>query len=140
MEQSKVDMFMLNKSTLFPSPLVWYIREQMLKMEDEKWDEVSVVQFRNPTIAMLLSLGCGVYGADRFYLGDWLLGSLKLLCTLIIIAAIVLFDCMNIENWFVVLFMLLFIAIVVLWYFIDIFLVMKRTRVLNYNKLSTFLN
>ncbi len=140
MEQSKVDMFILNKSTLFPSPLVLYIREQMLKMEDEEWRKVSTVQFRNPTIAMLLSLGCGVYGADRFYLGDWLLGCLKLLSTIILVATIVVIDFMNIDSWFAVLFMVLFIGIVVLWYFIDIFLVTKKTKELNYNKLLTHLN
>ena len=140
MEQSKVDMFILNKSTLFPSPLVLYIREQMLKMEDEEWHKVSTVQFRNPTVAMLLSLGCGVYGADRFYLGDWLLGCLKLLSTIILVATIVVIDFMNIDSWFAVLFMVLFIGIVVLWYFIDIFLVTKKTKELNYNKLLTHLN
>lgn len=133
-------MFILNKSTLFPSPLVLYIREQMLKMKDEDWGKVSAVQFRNPTIAMLLSLGCGVYGADRFYLGDWLLGCLKLLCTIILITTIVVIDFMDIDNWLAVLFMLLFISIVILWYFIDIFLVAKKTKELNYNKLLTILN
>lgn len=133
-------MFILNKSTLFPSPLILYIREQMLKMEDEKWGKVSTVQFRNPTIAMLLSLGCGVYGIDRFYLGNRLLGCLKLLCTIILIAVIVVIDFMDTDNLFFVLFMLLLISIVILWYFIDIFLVTKKTKELNYNKLLTILN
>ncbi len=64
----------------------------MLKMEDDKWDNVSSLQFRNPTIAILLSIGCGTYGADRFYLGDFALGCLKLLCTIILIIAIVAID------------------------------------------------
>lgn len=140
MEQDKVDMFILKKGTLFPSPLVAHIRDRMLRMEDEKWGKVSTLQFRNPTIALLLALGCGVVGADRFYLGDWLLGCLKLLCYVILAVTVAVSGFMGVDNLLLALFMLWCVLIVLLWYFIDLFLVMKKTKELNYNKLSTILN
>ena len=56
MEQSKVDMFILKKGTLFPSLLVAHIRDRMLRMEDEKWGKVSTLQFRNPTMSPLVKV------------------------------------------------------------------------------------
>ena len=121
MEQRKVDMFVLSKGTLFPPPLVTFLREQMLRMDDDKWQEISSLQFRNPMIAMLLSVGCGTCGADRFYLGDWILGCLKMLCTIILFAVIVAIEFSDTLNMTLMVFFFLFFIIVLLWYFMDIF-------------------
>lgn len=113
MEQNKVDIFILNKNNLFPQALIPYIREELLRMEDEKWQDISTLQFKNPAISLLLSIGCGTYGADRFYLGDTLFGCMKLILTLIFVIVVFVQSFQSIEDWMFIVFMLAIMFIVV---------------------------
>ena len=140
MKSDKVDIFILNKSSLFPSALVPYIRERLLVIDDESWQRLSTMQFRNPMIALLLSIGCGTYGADRFYTGQYLLGIFKLITTVTFLAIVIIHTVWSIENWVYIILMMSIMSIVIFWYFIDIFLITKTTKELNYNKLLTILN
>ena len=79
MEQQKVDIFLMNKGDLFPAEKLMYIREMLLAMKDERWMLLSTMTFKNPSTALLLSVGAGVLGAGRFYIGQSLLGTLKLI-------------------------------------------------------------
>lgn len=140
MEQSKVDLFILNNGPMFPEKLLPFIREEILKLDDEKWQVISTFQFKSPMIALLLSIGCGTYGIDRFYLGDTVLGIFKLALTLILITAIIVQSIYNIECWPLLIFMFAIIPIIIFWYLIDIILVAKATKELNYNSLLTILH
>lgn len=140
MKSDKVDIFILNKSSLFPSALVPYIREQLLRIEEDSWQRISTMQFRDPMIALLLSIGCGVYGVDRFYTGQYLLGFFKLLTTVVFTVIIVIQTVWLIKGLAYLILVMMISSIVIFWYFIDIFLITRTTRKLNYNKLLTILN
>lgn len=140
MEQRKVDLFILNNGPMFPEKLLPFIREEILKLDDEKWQVISTLQFKSPMIALLLSIGCGTYGVDRFYLGDTILGIFKLSLTLILITAIIVQSIYNMESWPLLIFMFAIIPIIIFWYLIDIILVVKATKELNYNSLLTILH
>lgn len=62
--------------------------------------QVVFSQLKDPTIALILSIVVGVYGVDRFYIGDIGLGIGKLLTC----------------------------AGAFIWYLIDIFMIMDATR------------
>lgn len=79
MEQQKVDMFIMNNGKNLPESQVPVIREKLLAMDDSKWATISAIQFKNPTTALILSIFLGVYGIDRFYLGQTGLGIVKLI-------------------------------------------------------------
>ena len=88
-----------------------YVREKLLEMDEAKWSALSMIQFKKPTTALILSLFLGLYGIDRFYLGQTGMGVGKLLTC---------------GGLFV-------------WAFIDLFLITGATKDVNYNKLQAYL-
>ncbi|NJM80272.1 MAG: TM2 domain-containing protein [Flavobacterium sp.] len=79
MESQKVDMFMMTNAKFFEGHQLNAVRERLLKLEDEKWPMVQMLQFKDPTTALLISIFAGAYGIDRFYIGDTGMGVGKLL-------------------------------------------------------------
>lgn len=79
MDAQKVDMFMMSNAKYFEGHQLNAIREQLLAMDDEKWPMVQMVQFKDPTTSLLISIFAGAYGIDRFYIGDTGMGVGKLL-------------------------------------------------------------
>lgn len=66
MDKSKVDVFIMNNSDKLPEQQLPFIREKLLTLEDSKWIVLSTVRFKDPTIAIVLSVFVGFYGVDRF--------------------------------------------------------------------------
>ena len=79
MEANKVDMFMMSNTKFFEGHNLHAIRERLLALDDEKWPMIQMVQFKDPTTALLISIIAGAYGIDRFYIGDTGKGVGKLL-------------------------------------------------------------
>ena len=79
MDANKVDMFMMSNSKFFEGHNLHAIRERLLALDDEKWPMIQMVQFKDPTTALLISIFAGAYGIDRFYIGDTGMGVGKLL-------------------------------------------------------------
>jgi TM2 domain-containing membrane protein YozV len=79
MEANKVDMFMMSNTKFFEGHNLQAIREQLLALDDDKWPMIQMVQFKDPTTALLISIFAGAYGIDRFYIGDTGMGVGKLL-------------------------------------------------------------
>jgi TM2 domain-containing membrane protein YozV len=79
MDSQKVDMFMMANGKYFEGHHLNTIREQLLRLDDEKWPMVQMLQFKDPTTALLISIFAGAYGIDRFYIGDTGMGVGKLL-------------------------------------------------------------
>lgn len=72
-------MFILTNGKYLPEEKLPLVRELLLLMDDSKWPVLSLIQFKSPTAALVLSLFFGGYGIDRFYIGDTGLGVGKLL-------------------------------------------------------------
>ena len=79
MDSQKVDMFIMTNSKFFESYQVTQIRERLLLIDDSKWALVQSLQFKDPTISLVVSLIAGGLGIDRFMIGDTGLGVGKLL-------------------------------------------------------------
>ena len=79
MEQQKVDMFMMMNNKYLPESQILFIRERLLAADDSKESLLHTVQFKDPIIALILSLFVGNLGIDRFYIGDTGLGIGKLI-------------------------------------------------------------
>jgi TM2 domain-containing membrane protein YozV len=111
MEAQKVDMFIMSNAKFFESHQINIIRERLLAMDDSKWGMVSTLQFKDPTISLIVSILVGSLGIDRFIIGDTGLGIGKLL------------TCGGLGIWAI----------------IDWFLIMPATREKNMMKIQPFL-
>ena len=111
MEQQKVDMFMMMNNKYLPESQIMFVRERLLAADDSKEGLLHAVQFKDPTIALILSLLTGNLGIDRFYIGDTGLGIGKLI------------TCGGLGIWTI----------------IDWFLIMNATREKNFERLLTIL-
>ena len=111
MDAQKVDMFIMTNGSNLPEQKVPFIREKLLSLDDSKWAALSIIQFKNPTTALLLSIFLGAYGIDRFYIGNTGMGVGNLL------------TCGGLGIWAI----------------IDWFMISGSTKEQNYNKLQAYL-
>lgn len=79
MDAQKVDMFIMANGKFFESYQVAQIRDRLIALDDTKWITIQTMQFKDPTICLIISLLVGSLGIDRFFIGDTGLGVGKLL-------------------------------------------------------------
>ena len=111
MDSQKVDMFIMTNSKFFESHEVAAIRDRLLALDDSKWIAIQTMQFKDPTISLIVSLLGGSLGIDRFIIGDVGLGVGKLI------------TCGGFGIWTIV----------------DLFLIMGATREKNMQKIQKVL-
>ena len=111
MELQKVDMFIMMNNKYLPESQIMYVRDRLLAADESKESMLNAIQFKDPTIALVLSLLTGNLGVDRFYIGDTGLGIGKLL------------TCGGLGIWVL----------------IDWFLIMGTTREKNLERLMAYL-
>jgi TM2 domain-containing membrane protein YozV len=108
MEAQKVDMYLLTNAKYFESQHIPYLREKLLAMDDSKYVVLHSLNLKDPTMILVISILVGGFGIDRFIIGDVGLGIAKLL------------TCGG--FW--------------IWYIVDLFLIMGRTREVNFNSMQ----
>lgn len=111
MDSSKVDLFIMSNNKYFESHQVPLIRDRLVLTDDSKWSVIQTIQFKDPTVSLVVSLLGGSLGIDRFLIGDTGLGVGKLL------------TCGGFGLWAI----------------IDWFMIMGATREKNFDKLRTVL-
>jgi len=79
MEQQKIDLFIMTNQKYFPAEKIVFLKEKLRTIDEEKFNLVSAIDFKEPTTLLLISLFLGSLGIDRFMVGDTGLGILKLL-------------------------------------------------------------
>ncbi len=107
MDSQKVDLFIISNSKYFESHQLFQIKERLLQMDESKWAVVQTMQFKDPTISIIISVFLGQLGIDRFIIGDTGLGIGKLL------------TCGGLG----------------IWYIVDLFLIMGATKEKNFESL-----
>ncbi len=79
MDKQKVDMFMMSNKDYFEPAQAMILKEKLLAADENKFDMVSMLELKNPTTMLIISIFLGGLGVDRFMLGDTGMGVLKLL-------------------------------------------------------------
>ncbi len=104
MDSQKVDMFLMTNAKYFEGHQVPMIREQLQQADDDKWLKVQSLNLKDPTTSLIVSILGGQLGIDRFIIGDTGMGVGKLL------------TCGGLGIWAIV----------------DWFIIMGRTREVNF--------
>ena len=79
MTQDRVDMFVMTNQKYLPAEKIVFIKQKLAEADEDKFNLVSGVEFKDPTTILLVSIFLGSLGIDRFMLGDTGMGILKLL-------------------------------------------------------------
>ena len=79
MSITQADLFLANKSSFFPQESLGSIRELLETLPDHDINMLNGVDFKDPTIYLVISIVGGTLGIDRFLLGDIEMGILKML-------------------------------------------------------------
>jgi TM2 domain-containing membrane protein YozV len=108
MDQQKVDMFIMSHSKYFEGYQLASISEKLIKLDDSRFLQLQAANLKDPTIVLIISIVGGSLGIDRFFIGDTGLGVAKLL------------TCGGLGIWALV----------------DWFLIMGRTRQLNFERIQ----
>jgi TM2 domain-containing membrane protein YozV len=109
MEAQKVDMFLMTHAKFFEGHQIMMVKDKISGLDDSKFIYLQSLNLKDPTTILIVSLLAGTFGIDRFMIGDTGLGIGKLL------------TCGGLGIWAIV----------------DWFLIMGRTKELNYQKILT---
>lgn len=107
MDSQKVDLFLAANQKFFSPTQILTIKDRLLALDDDKFSLINALDYKDPTMIIIVSVFAGSLGIDRFMLGDTGLGVLKLLTA----------------------------GACGIWTIIDWFLIQGRTREQNYLKL-----
>ena len=77
MIKEKIDQFLAAQAANLPAEAMTEIRERLEAADDSKFDELQMLQFKNPTTMMIIAWIVGCYGVDRFMLNDTTMGIVK---------------------------------------------------------------
>ena len=107
----QTNMLLMTYSKYFPDESIMMLKQKFDQMDESKKSLMYSLQFKDPVTTLILSLLVGGLGIDRFYIGDTGLGIAKLL------------TCGGCGIWTIV----------------DYFLIMKRTKEKNFEKLMSLI-
>ena len=79
MEREKAETFMQANSVLFPASKMAFLTDALASKDEKSSSKVLGSTFKQPVVALVLSLVFGTLGVDRFYIGDTIKGVIKLL-------------------------------------------------------------
>jgi TM2 domain-containing membrane protein YozV len=79
MDAQKIDLFIMSNAKFFEGFQMPQIKDRLTKVDDSKWAILQIMQFKDPTLMLIVSLLGGTLGIDRFIIGDVGLGVAKLL-------------------------------------------------------------
>ena len=79
MDSQKVDLFLAANQKFFSPTQILTIKDRLLALDDDKFSLINALDYKDPTMMIIVSVFAGSLGIDRFMLGDTGYGVLNLL-------------------------------------------------------------
>ena len=79
MEKTRIDMYLTASAKYFEAAALPLLRQKMEQADDSILASLQAADLRDPTTILLVSILLGTFGIDRFMIGDFGMGILKLL-------------------------------------------------------------
>lgn len=81
MTEAAVKKFMEERKKCFPKESIEPLTEQLLQVPEEMFEALEMLKFQNPNTVLAASILGGLLGVDRFMIGSFGLGLVKLFTT-----------------------------------------------------------
>lgn len=107
--ERRVQNFLMNNNKNLPQSKMMQLRSSLQELSSEQLDTIECLEFKDPTMLLVISVLLGYLGIDRFMLGDIAMGVLKLITG---------GGCL-------------------IWWLIDLFHISDKTKEYNYQKVIT---
>ena len=69
MTEEKIPMFLMSNQKKFSQAQIATVTERLRQLDDDKWLMITSVDYKDPTLLLVLSILAGGLGIDRFLLG-----------------------------------------------------------------------
>lgn len=110
--RQRVDFYLMTHQKYFPPESLPYLRDRLMMLPEDRLNMLAAVELKDPTLLLVISIIGGTLGIDRFFIGDIGMGVLKLLTG----------------------------GLCGILWIVDLFLIQGKTRDLNIQQLTMFLN
>ena len=78
MKYEDVYDYMYDKKSYFPKEAIDDLMETLIDCDEDAFKKIKKAHLKNPTLILIISILLGIYGIDRFLIGDYAMGILKL--------------------------------------------------------------
>ncbi|CAM4246259.1 TM2 domain-containing protein [Erysipelothrix inopinata] len=78
LREREVRMFLMNNGKYFDNAQIPFVHNRLMGMTDHQFLFAMSMQFKDPTMMLIVSIFFGEFGLDRFLMGDIGMGLLKL--------------------------------------------------------------
>ena len=77
--EKQIDACIMAVKDFVPADKILFLRDTLEGADERSYKRISALTLKSPTTVLLFSIFLGGFGVDRFYIGDTLIGVLKLL-------------------------------------------------------------
>ena len=79
MDKQKIDLYLTTNAKYFEPTAIPIIRQKLENANDDTLLTLQATELKDPTVLLLISIFLGTFGVDRFMIGNVGMGVLKLL-------------------------------------------------------------
>lgn len=79
MNPTLIETYLAANASSFPIESLNLVRQRLSFVPDERFHRLTAIRYKNPILAFWLAFFLGQLGVGRFYIGDVILGVLKLI-------------------------------------------------------------
>ena len=116
--------------------------EKLRNADEECYERMLNCPMKNKTTVTLFSIFLGVFGVDRFYLGDFILGIIKLIVNIVfpIIYALIIANIKSVNAATTLMIGIMIWGLIInVWWLVEIFLCRKRVGKKNVERIRSFI-
>lgn len=78
MKYEEVYDYVYSKISYFPKDSIDNLMEILMDCDEDAFEEIKKTHLKSPTLIQIISALLGMYGVDRFLIGDYVYGFLKI--------------------------------------------------------------